>query len=902
MKAERWQKVEEIYHSTLEKEPDERPTFLSAACAGDEELRREVESLLAYEDRAREFIETPALEVTAKMMANESVHTIEAGQTIRQYRIRAALGAGGMGEVYLADDTRLGRRVALKFLPQQLTQDKIHLRRFEQEARAVAALSHPNVCAIHEVVETAEGRHCIVMEYVEGATLRDRIAEGRIDVSEAVDIGIQVASALAAAHEAGIVHRDIKPENIMLRRDGYVKVLDFGLAKLSQTSAEEDTNATEFETVPGMLLGTAAYMSPEQARGIRVDARTDVWSLGVVLYEIVSGRRPFEGATPTDLIVSVVEREPVPLADRAAGVPAGFEIIVSKALAKDPDKRYQAADEMLADLKALRRRLEVAAQNASDQRTGPGMPHKTTSGIGERDRSRFFASSLTGRNLLMISAVVGAFLIAGLTAVLYFRQSPSATPTGIKSLAVLPLDNLSGEDSQDYFADGMTEALITDLAKISQLRVASRGSVMQYKGSRKPLEEIGSALNVDAVLTGSVIRSGERVRISVQLSHAATGLNLWTDSYERSISDVLALQSEVARDIARQIRIKLTPQEQIQVESSAPIDPEAYDHYLRGKFYLYRQNKEGNETAIAELERAVDADPNFAAAHSELAQAYVWKLFLFAPDQQQLAEKAYVEAEKALALNPNLAVAYLARGRLLWTPANHFPHERAIREYRRALQLDPNLDEARNQLAVVYNHIGAFDEALQELQRAVETNPGNSLAQYRIGETLLFQGKYEEALTGLRSVPSEVNPALAGHQIVWALFNLGRRDEAAATLEQFLKDYPDDNRGLYTSLQAVLAAADGRQQVAEEKIKSAIDNGKGFGHFHHTAYHIACAYAIMKKNDQAIKWLEAAAEDGFPCYPLFERDPNLDNLRRDPRFADFMAKQRQQWQHYRTVL
>jgi TolB-like protein/DNA-binding winged helix-turn-helix (wHTH) protein/Tfp pilus assembly protein PilF len=476
------------------------------------------------------------------------------------------------------------------------------------------------------------------------------------------------------------------------------------------------------------------------------------------------------------------------------------------------------------------------------------------------------------------------------------------TPVRVQSLAVLPLENLSGDTSQDYFADGMTEALITNLAKIGALRVMSRQSVMQYKGARKPLPEIGRELNVDAVLTGSVVRSGDRVRIAVQLVNAETGRNLWADSYERDLRDVLVLQREVARFVAGEVRIKLTPQEQAQFESARPVNPEAYDLYLRGRFYLNRQNKEDNDAAISVLERALATDPTFAAAHAELSQAYVWKLFLFAPWDRQWEEKAFVAAEKALALDPDSAVAHLARGRLLWTPANHFPHEKAILEYRRALALDPTLDEARNQLALIYCHIGAFDEALQESRKAIATNPNNNLAQFRIGQTLNFQGKYEEALSVLRAIPLEVNPALVGHQIAWALFNLGRGEEASATLEQLLRDYPEDSGGLYTSVQAVLAASAGQERVAEDKIKSAIEMGKGFGHFHHTAYHIACAYARMNKPDQAMKWLEVAAEDGFPCYPLFERDANLDNLRRDARFVTFLAKQRKQWEYYRTIL
>ncbi len=907
MTPERWQQAREIFKSALEREASERAAFLDEACAGDESLRLEVESLLASLEEGGSFLETPAYRI-ANMMAEEQGATVVAGQTINHYRVTSPLGAGGMGEVYLAEDTRLKRRVALKFLPALFTQDKGHLRRFEQEARAVAALSHPNVCTIHEVVETGEGRHCIVMEYVEGVTLRGRIAEGPMKVGEALDAAVQVASALSAAQAAGIVHRDIKPENIMLRRDGYVKVLDFGLAKLTEKKSEpfdseDKTRVLELKTSPGMVMGTVAYMSPEQARGLPVDARTDVWSLGVVLYEMVAGQQPFDGATPTDVIISIAGLEPEPLARCAPEIPIHLERIVKKALKKDREERYQTAEDMLVDLKGLRHELAIEAEvERYKQPTANGGPATTTS-----DRqlitSRFFPLGLTRSRILIFTALIGMLIIAGLASALFFRQSSTpALQTEIKSLAVLPLENLSGDASQDYFAVGMTDALITDLANVGALRVISLQSVMQYKGARKPLPEIGRELNVDAVLTGSMERSGERVRIAVQLIHAATGRNLWDDSYEQDLRDVLALQREVTRDIVGEIRIKLTPQEQVRFESVRAVNPEAYDNYLRGKFYLHRQNRDDNEAAITALERAVVTDPTFAAAYAELAQAYVWKLFLFAREERQWAEKAFVAAEKALSLDPNSAVAYLARGLALWTPANHFPHEKAIREFRRALSLNPNLDEARNQLARIYFHIGAFDEALQESQKAITTNPNNNLAQLRIGQILNFQLKYEQALSVLRAIPQDVNPAIAGSEIAWALFNLGRKEEASAMLEQLLRDYPEDNGGVFTSVQAVLAASAGQERIAEDKIKLAVERGKGFGHFHHTAYHIACAYALMNKPEQAIKWLEVTADDGFPCYPLFERDTNLNNLRQDAGFVTFLAKQRQQWEHYKTIL
>jgi len=424
------------------------------------------------------------------------------------------------------------------------------------------------------------------------------------------------------------------------------------------------------------------------------------------------------------------------------------------------------------------------------------------------------------------------------------------------------------------------------------------------ESSHHELIEEGNNSMADAseLRTDSVVRSDERVRIAVQLVHAATGRNLWANSYESELRDVLTLQREVTRDIVGEIRTRLTPQDHAQFGNVPQVNPEAYDHYLRGQFYLHRQNRHDNEIAITALERAVATDPTFAAAHAELAQAYVWKHFLFAPGERQWEEKAFVAAEKALALDPELAVAHLARGRILWTPANRFPHDKAIREYRRALKLNPSLDEARNQLALVYSHIGAFDEALQESHKAMTINPNNNLAHFRIGETLVYQGKYDEALSVLRAIPEKVNPAMVGHQIAWALFNLRRKEEATATLEQLMRDYPEDSGGLFTGVQAVLAASAGEKRTAEYKIKSAVDKGKGFGHFHHTAYYIACAYALMNKPAQAIKWLEVTAETGFPCYPLFEKDNNLNKIRQDVRFVTFQAKLRQQWEYYRSIL
>jgi len=621
-----------------------------------------------------------------------------------------------------------------------------------------------------------------------------------------------------------------------------------------------------------------------------------------VLYEIVSGQKPFGGATPTDVIISIAEREPAPLERSSSEVPTELARIVKKALAKDREKRYQTAEDLLIDLKNLRHELAIEGELKRHSGSTRDSGSAAATGAQQVITSRLLHLGV-GRNRLLLFTALLVLITAALGYALFFRRGSTPPPQiEIKSLAVLPMSNFSGDSAQDYFADGMTDTLIGALARVGALRVISRSSVMPYKGSKEPPGEIARQLNVDAIVEGSVQRSGERVTVSLQLIHATSDRQIWSGTYNRDMRDILTLQNEVASAITQAIQIKPTAQEQMRLAQSRPINPEAYDHFLRGRFYLNRQTKADNETAIQMFDKAVATDPTFAAAHAELAQACVWRFFLFTPDEKQWEEKAFIAVEKALSLDPDLAEAHLARGRLLWTPSNHFPHDKAIQEYRLALTLNPSLDEARNQLALVYGHVGLLDEALQELEKGLAINPSNTVARFRVGETLLFQGKYEQALDALRNVPREVNPSLVGHQIVWALFNLGRKEEATKTLEQFLRDYPEDNRGLYTSLQAVLSASVGQEDIAEEKIKSAIERGKGFGHFHHTAYHIACAYAQMNKPAQAINWLKVAAENGFPCYPLFEKDPNLNNLRQDAHFITFLAKRKEQWEYYKSIL
>ncbi len=513
------------------------------------------------------------------------------------------------------------------------------------------------------------------------------------------------------------------------------------------------------------------------------------------------------------------------------------------------------------------------------------------------------APRIRARRWVLFSATAAAIVIAAslVGRVEWLSSGRSAGPA-IHSIAILPLDDLSGNAAEEYFADGMTDELTTVLAKLPSLRVISRTSVQQYKSARKPASEIGRALNVDALVEGSVLRADDRVRITVQLIEAASDRHLFAESYERKLEDVLALQRDVAESVARQVNIVLTPDARASLGDGGRIDPGAYDDYLRAKFYLRRPNQKDNQAAIALLERAVARNPGFALAYAELGRAYSMRGFRYEPQRSEWQERAYVAVEEALALDPNLADAHMSRGVFLWTHQNHFPHEQAIREQRRAVALNPNLAEAHQQLAQIYNHIGFFEEALKEAREAARLNPSSTVARNRIGESLLFLGRYDEALAAYADALQEGDLAIWRYQAAVALIHLGRRNDATRVVEDALRSTPNDQGGLLASAQAMIAAADGDNRMAEEKIHRAVEGGQGFGHFHHTAYAIALAYATMNRPTEAMKWLESAVEDGFPCYPLINSDPALDRLRQHPQFVTFLARLKARWEQYRQEL
>jgi eukaryotic-like serine/threonine-protein kinase len=778
-----------------------------------------------------------------------------------------------MGVVYRAHDERLDREVALKLIPPEQFDDEAARKRFHQEARTLSRLSHPNIATLLDF--DSDRVQYIVMELVAGVSLRQKLSQGALTTREIIPIGIQIAQGLAAAHQVGVVHRDLKPENVMITEDGHVKILDFGLARFAPRDRSATTTTASYMSEPGVISGTLPYMAPEQLRGEPPEPSFDIYSAGAVLYEMAAGRRPFDerGAMLMEAILNLDPPAPSVVNPRAS---PGLDPIILKALDKDPRRRYHSARELAIDLE-----------------------RQTT--IGMRPPATSKSTPVRNWKLVMLALAVLALLIAGT-----WRWTRRSGPDGvsgtgsIQSIAVLPLQNISGDPQQEYFADGMTEELTSDLAKISALRVISRTSVMQYKNTRKTVPQIAAELNVDAVIEGSVLRAGDRVRITAQLINSRLDRHMWSQSYERELRDVLTLQSQVAQAIVGEIKVALTPQERGRLTQALAVNPAAYDAYLRGKFHAYRKNRQDTKEAIKFLEQAIALDPSFAAAYAWLAGCYDTQVTLFNPEDRASAEKALALSRKALELDPNSADAHLWFGRQLWTPQQHFAHQEAIQELRRAIALNPNLDEAHHQLGVVYMHIGLLDEAMAEFRKTVELNPANLLAYYRIGGALMYQGKHQEALDQSQRVPLEAQPSLVMYQNAWAKSYLKRETEALQETAEFLKKNSDEG-GLVASTRAILYAMRGEEKEAGQEIQNAIARRGHFIHFHHTAYNIASAYAIMRRSGPALNWLRQAAADGYPCYPLFAHDAHLDNLRGDPEFVRFLADQKRLWESNKAL-
>ena len=696
------------------------------------------------------------------------------GQMLGHYRILEKIGSGGMGEVYRAQDERLDREVAIKFLPPESFRKRTSLKRLQIEATALARLNHPNICTIYDVDEH-DGRLFIVMELLVGDTLAERIAGRPLRLDELLELAIQIADALETAHAKGIVHRDIKPSNIFVVGRGQAKILDFGLAKVAPRRGGPSSAVTvDRLTKEGAPIGTIAYLPPEQARGEEVDARADLFSFGLVLYEMMTGRPAFCGNTSATIFDAILNQEPIPPTRLNPGLPRELEQILSRALEKDRELRYQTAADLRADLKRLKRDLDMGRLRAGRV-------------SGSRDTP---------------------------------RREPRATARGIKAIAVLPLANLARDPEQDYFVDGMTEALITDLAQIGALRVISRTSAMRYKDSDKALPEIARELNVDGLVEGSVLRAGDRVRITAQLIHAATDQHLWAKSYDREVSDILTLQSEVARAIAEEVEAKLTPQEHARLARVRKVNPAAHEAYLKGRFYWARATEEAVRKSIDYFQEAVTRDPSYALAHAGLADAYnqLANPILEIVPQGVIIPKVKAAATKALELDDTLAEAHISIGRIKfyydWDWAG------AEKSFRRAIELNRNYPFAHYMYALLLSAMKRHAEAIQEGTLALESDPVALLVNGVAGLIYCFAGDFARAEEQLRKTLQLDPNFMFAHWILGGLclVPLERHDEAIAELQKAiaLSENVAHPRGLLGYAYAKMGRTDDARRVLDD--------------------------------------------------------------------------------------
>jgi eukaryotic-like serine/threonine-protein kinase len=778
------------------------------------------------------------------------------GDRLGPYEVVSLLGRGGMGEVYRGRDPRIGRDVAIKVLPESFAKDSERLARFEREARSAGVLNHPNVVVVYDVGER-DGSPYIVSELLEGETLRDRLSEGPLPVGAAVDYAGQIARGLSAAHEKAIVHRDLKPENIFITRDDRVKILDFGLAKLTQPEPP-GTDVAEVLTLTagtdaGVVLGTVGYMSPEQVRGLPADSRSDIFSFGAVLYEMLSGRRAFRSGSHVETMNAILKENPPPLADARTDLPPALERVVRRCLEKEPAKRFQSASDVPFAL------LEASTSSA----VVPSGSRRSVS-----------------RRLVLASAGAAVALATG---ILLWRRLPQSAPAvaGVRprfsSLAVLPLTNFSGDKEQEYFSDGMTEALISDLAQVSALRIISRTSVMQYKGTRKALRQIAAELGVDAVIEGSVMRAGDRVRITAQLIDGKTDQHLWAQDYQRDLRDVLALQADVAKAIAQAVRATLTPREEAKLATVRPVDPEAQEAYLKGRYFLGEGTEDSIVKAIGYFRKSMEKDPLGARGYAGLADAYS-NLRSIYRSPHEVMPQAKAAALKAVELDDSLAEGHVSLGfvRMFYD----FDWKASEREFRRAIELNPGLAEAHDGLALFLMANDRHAEASEEIERARQLDP---LSPIVLGDaSWVYYGarRYDRALELARQwVELEPNSPWSHTYLGLALEKTGHVDEAIHELETAAAH--DRSVTILEWLGGAYATA-GRTTDA----RRILDELTGRAEKRYVCpYEIATVYAGLGEKDAAFHWLQKGIEERADCMPWIRADSKLDLLRSDPRFA-----------------
>ena len=832
---------------------------------------------------------------------------LEANTNLSHYRIVSKIGAGGMGEVYLAQDTKLDRKVAIKFLHEEFSKDADKLNRFVQEARAASALNHPNILTVYEIGEV-DGKNYIATELIDGQTLREHLSHKEsLQLNSILKIGVQVSEALSAAHQAGIIHRDIKPENIMLRKDGYAKVLDFGLAKLSEPKAiatgSEDATRVQVNTTPGMVMGTVSYMSPEQARGNLTDARTDIWSLGVVLYEMLAGKVPFTGETVNHTIVSILEKEPLLLEK----VPAELQRIVRKSMTKDVDMRYQSARDLLIDLENLRRDLDIQGElersivpnretaNASlenaTQIYAADAVAATSSGQAAATQSLTTSSSslayavAQAKSHKLATAIIGILLVGVISVAGYFAfVSRNGSTKQVSSIAVMPFVNESGNADVEYLSDGMTETLIGSLTQLPNLNVKSRSSVFRYKGKQTDTKTIGKELNVQAVLNGRVAQHGDQLTLSLELVDAATENAIWSQQYTRKQTELVSLQSEIARDVSSKLKSKLSGAEVAKVEKTYTADPAAYQLYLKGRFQWNKRTGESLKRAVEFFDQAIAKDPNYALAYSGLAESYVlFPSYSVAPPLECMP-KAKAVALRAIELDDSLAETHTALGIYYSTFAWNYPA--AEKEFRRAIELNPNYAPAHQQFGMEgLTALGRFDEAVAEGKRAEELDPVSPIIGADLGNILFYARRFDESIKQLnRTIELDPNWYLA-HALLCQAYDLKGQFAQAVPECQKARELNDDPSVL--SFLAHAYVSSGKREEATKVVGQMHELAK---QRYVPAYGFGLAYAALGDKDQAFQWLERSLQDRAWDITFLKVDPSMDSLHSDPRFSDLVKR------------
>ncbi len=919
MSPKKWKKVKSIFSKLLDLPAEKRAGFLDNACADDEELRSEVEHLLDSYDENDSFLENSAVaEIADVFNEKESLKKtkttlFQAGNLLNQrYEIIRQLGKGGMGEVFLANDNKLNRQVSLKVLHSDVASNKDRLRRFQQEAKAVSALNHPHIMTIFEFDKTADEIHFIVGEFIDGKTLNDYRHREDLSVNKILEIAIQAASALSAAHELDIIHRDIKPDNIMVRTDGYIKVLDFGLAKLLRqpctSSDPEEVTQKLHNTNPGAIMGTAAYMSPEQARGTQVDARSDLWSLGVVVYELLSGQKPFAGETTADILASVLREEPLPLSSHIENVPAELEWIISKTLSKDLFGRYQTANELRVDLEKIKRLIEYdedsnrslggSFQKVKENLTAENIhstvrdKDKQTKGDAVKDTNEEYERSDSSVEYIfkqaqthkIFAVICGLVLVSLLSISVYYFFIAKSKSDKIDSIAVLPFENLSQDKDLAYLSDGLSENLTDRLSGLPQLKVISKNSSFKFRNSKEDLQSIASKLGVRAIVTGSTRQVGDDLVVKFEITDTAENTHLLGGQYNRKAADLLKIQNEIPNAISDQLNLKLTDSQTKQITDNGTKNPEAFRYYLNGLVELSgSQNILGK--SLEYFQKAVELDPNFAEARIEIASIY-WQRANASGNPQQLMPKVKEETEKTLAINPNLAKAHVMSAAL---KENDFDWQTAEQEYQRAIELNPNLDFARNNYAFFLSIMGRHDEALAQLNELKERDPINIRQLLTTkGIILAWAKKFDEALKEFQKAQA-IDPTVKveDFSLGYVYGGKGMHKEAANHFTTAVELVGGDEK--YSLPLVFLAANNAKIPEKREEARTILTKLEYMSGYVSPAT-LAILYAALEDNDKALENLEKAYLEKDVQLRFIGVGYEYDGLRQDPRFADLLKR------------